>query len=116
MKRIFIHDPDVTHTLQRSRVTDAELRAVEMAIMRGGGVIIPGTGGLKKIRCGSAGKGKSGSVRVIFADYPGAGRTYLLTAFAKNDAANISGGERNQLRRLKQVLDQVMEKKVHREN
>ena len=115
MKRQFVHAATVTDALREQKIPDAALRLVEIAIMRGDGATIAGTGGLKKIRCGSAGKGKSGSVRIIFADYPKAGRTYLLAAFAKNEKANVTARERNDLRILKLMLDQAMEKMVQHE-
>ena len=105
MQRTFIQDPSVTAVFADSRVSDADLRNLEMAIMRGAGATVAGTGGIKKIRCGSAGKGKSGSVRVLFADYPQAARVYLLTAFGKNEKSNLSKTERNELQQIKKTLD-----------
>lgn len=58
------------------------------------GVLVPGTGGLRKVRFGFGGRGKRGGARVI---YFFAGPTlpvFLLAAFAKNERADLSGGER----------------------
>ena len=115
MKRTFIQDPGVTEILERSGVTDKELRDVENAIMRGAGFTVSGTAGLKKFRCASAGKGKSGSVRVIFADYPSAGRVYLLAAFAKNERADLSGADRRDLLAIKKSLDRIIERQASHE-
>lgn len=57
MKRLFIQDPSLTHVLDDNNVDDEGLREVEIAILRGAGHTISGTGGLKKIRCRSAGRG-----------------------------------------------------------
>lgn len=108
MRRLFIYDDGVIEIMQRQGVSDVERRAMELAIMRGEGARIPQTGGLLKIRCGASGRGKSGSVRIIYADYPVAGRAYLLAAFGKNEQANLTGAERNDLRMLKERLDQIM--------
>jgi hypothetical protein len=110
MKRLLIYDPSVTDALRAGHVPDVALRNLENAIMRGEGNTVSGTGGLKKIRCGSAGKGKSGSLRVIYADYPVAGRTYLLAAFGKSDKPNLTKGECNELRTVKRVLDKAIER------
>jgi len=109
MKRIFIHDESLREVFRKNGVTESSIRMMEIEIMRGAGDTIAGTAGLKKIRCGSAGRGKSGSVRVIFADYPKVGRTYLITAFGKNEKDNISMAERNNLAKFKKHLDRVME-------
>ena len=115
MRRHFVQDPGVTNCFAANGVSDAELRSVENAIMRGEGVIISGTSGLKKIRCASAGRGKRGAVRLIFADYPRVGRTYMLAAFGKNEMANLSQRDRNTLQGLKKILDKAMEGLVQNE-
>jgi len=68
------------------------------------GVAIKGTGGCRKVRVGRRGGGKSGGFRVVFFfsghDIP----VFLLTVFAKNEADNLSKGERNALRTLTGTL------------
>lgn len=115
MKRTFAYDPAVERLLRDNSVRDEQLRVLENDIMRGGGVTIAGTAGLKKIRCASASKGKSGSIRVLFADYPLFGRTYVLAAFGKSDKANITRAEARELASLKRMLDLLMEKAVQNE-
>src|SRR5579884_3673507 len=110
MNRTFVQSTQVRQKLWRGGVSDDELREMEGCIMRGAGVTVAGTGGLKKIRCGSSGKGKSGSLRVIFADYPRRGRTYLLAAFGKNEKANLSKADRNELMAVKRYLDKEVER------
>jgi hypothetical protein len=112
MKRTFIQSSNVERILRDENVTDDDLRQVEVAIMNGAGVTVSGTGGLKKIRSGAASKGKSGSVRGLFADYPRLGRVYMLAAFAKREQANVSAAERNALKKIKQTLDERLEQYV----
>ena len=61
------------------------------------GVVVPGTGGLRKMRIGLQGRGKSGGGRVIYwyhsPGYPAA----LLWIFAKNSAADLT---KDQYRKL----------------
>lgn len=68
------------------------------------GVILRGTGGIRKIRWKKEGGGKSGGVRVIYyfhnAKYP----LFLLTIFGKSKQENISQAERNMLAKLTKVL------------
>lgn len=53
------------------------------------GDLIPGSGGLRKIRWAGKGKGKRGGVRVIYYYKNREGQIWLLTIYAKNEAANI---------------------------
>ena len=68
------------------------------------GVMLRGTGGIRKIRWKRGGGGKSGGVRVIYyfhnAKYP----LFLLTVFGKSEKANISKAERNALAKLTKIL------------
>jgi len=61
------------------------------------GDLIPGTGGLRKVRVGRGGSGKRGGARVIYyfynADFP----LVLMALYAKNEKADLSSRERNAL-------------------
>jgi hypothetical protein len=61
------------------------------------GVLLDGTGGVRKLRWGRQGQGKSGGVRVIYYYHSEARPLYLLTLFAKNERANLTRAERNEL-------------------
>ena len=108
VKRTFIELSRVTGPLIAAGVSDDSLRAVQRQIMEGRGDVIKGANGLRKIRCAAAGRGKSGGVRIIFADFPQQGKCFLLAAFAKNAQENISSAERQDLAKLKAVLDRQM--------
>ncbi|WP_298233119.1 type II toxin-antitoxin system RelE/ParE family toxin [uncultured Azohydromonas sp.] len=68
------------------------------------GDLIEGTGGVRKLRWGRDGRGKSGGVRVIYYFHSEAMPLYLLTLFAKNERANLTKAERNELAGLVEVL------------
>lgn len=53
------------------------------------------------------GRGKSGGVRVIYYVHSELMPLYLLTMFAKNERANISKAERNELAGLVDLLVQI---------
>jgi len=53
------------------------------------GDLIPRSGGLRKIRWRSRGKGKRGGLRVIYYWRSRAGEIWLLTIYAKSEAADI---------------------------
>lgn len=75
------------------------------------GVLIEGTGGVRKLRWGLAGRGKRGGVRVIYYVYDESIPLYLLTMFAKNDRANLTRAERNELAALVDLLVQAWKEK-----
>ena len=58
------------------------------------GDIIPGTGGVRKIRFGAAGTGKRGGARVIYFYYQMDCPLYLLLAYAKAQASDLSADEK----------------------
>lgn len=68
------------------------------------GDVMEGTGGVRKLRWGRGGQGKSGGVRVIYYYHDDLMPLYLLTLFAKGDKANLSKAERNELAGLVDVL------------
>ena len=64
------------------------------------GVIVPGGGGIRKVRFGFGARGKSGGARIIYL-FCGTGLPiFVLAVFAKNEKANLSAAERNALGKL----------------
>ncbi|HUB97564.1 MAG TPA: type II toxin-antitoxin system RelE/ParE family toxin [Stellaceae bacterium] len=68
------------------------------------GDLIPGTGGVRKLRWALTGRGKRGGARVIYffhsADLP----LFALSAFAKNERADLSQKDRNDFRQMTKIL------------
>ncbi|MCP5276929.1 MAG: type II toxin-antitoxin system RelE/ParE family toxin [Thiobacillus sp.] len=87
-------------------LSDAERRDVieYLAAHPKAGDLMEGTGGVRKLRWGRGGQGKSGGVRVIYYFHSEVMPLYLLTLFAKNERANISKSERNELAGLVDIL------------
>lgn len=71
------------------------------------GVLLTGTGGVRKLRWAREGRGKSGGVRVIYYFHSDRLPLYLLTIFGKNDQANLTKAEANELSRLVKLLVQA---------
>lgn len=63
------------------------------------GDVIPESGGIRKIRWGRAGSGKSGGVRVIYFTRNERGEVVLLTLYAKAKMDNIIGPKLKEIRR-----------------
>lgn len=68
------------------------------------GDMMEGTGGVRKLRWGRGGQGKSGGVRVIYYFHDEVMPLYLLTLFAKGDQSNLTKAERNELADLVKLL------------
>lgn len=90
-------------------LSDAERRDVVdyLAIHPKAGDVMEGTCGVRKLRWGRGGRGKSGGVRVVYYFHSEAMPLYLLALFAKNEQANLSKAERNELAGLVDILVSV---------
>jgi hypothetical protein len=64
------------------------------------GVVIPGSGGLRKVRFGFGARGKSGGARIIYLFSGDSLPMFILAVFAKNEKANLSPAERNALAKM----------------
>jgi hypothetical protein len=101
---LFVETPRFSR--QIADVMDAEeYRALQAALLErpDAGVLIPGGGGLRKIRWGARGRGKRGGTRVIYYWQVSADRILLIYAFPKNVQADLT---RVQLAALRKVLDE----------
>ena len=70
------------------------------------GILMPGTGGVRKLRWRRKGMGKSGGVRVVYFYYNEQLPVFLLTVFGKAEKSNLSKAERNELAKLTRLLVQ----------
>lgn len=66
------------------------------------GVVIPGGGGLRKVRWGAQGRGKRGGVRVIYYWHVAPQEIDMLLVYAKNEQDNLTP---NQLKILPALVD-----------
>ena len=55
--------------------------------------IIPGSGGIRKMRWTSSGRGKRGGVRTIYFFHGEAATIYLLTIYAKGEREDLKPGD-----------------------
>jgi hypothetical protein len=73
------------------------------------GELMQGTGGVRKLRWALGGRGKSGGARVIYYFHSERMPLYLLTVYGKNERANLSKAERNDLAGLVRILKAMAE-------
>ena len=68
------------------------------------GVLIKETGGVRKLRWGLEGRGKRSGARAIYFFHSVDVPLFALTAYAKNERADLSQKERNDFRKLTNEL------------
>ena len=85
---------------------EVQLLVSHLAEFPQAGVLIEGTGGIRKIRWAREGMGKRGGVRVIYYFHSKRIPLYLLTVFGKSERADLSMAERIALGKfVKRLVD-----------
>ncbi len=64
------------------------------------GDMIPGSGGVRKLRWAAKGKGKRGGVRIVYLYLAMTGRIYLIRCYAKSVKVDLTADEKKQLRQM----------------
>ncbi|MFN8441366.1 MAG: hypothetical protein U0175_11375 [Caldilineaceae bacterium] len=85
-------------------LTDDEYTALQgyLIVYPEAGDLVPGSGGVRKLRWRIAGKGKSGGIRVVYYLQLRRGEIWLLTLYGKNVTENIPG---HILKKLKEAFE-----------
>jgi hypothetical protein len=90
--------------LVSEHLSDEEYVQLQEALIRDPqvGDLIPGSGGVRKVRWGVKGRGKRGGIRVIYYARTRQGQIWMLTLYAKNVAETIPA---HVLRQIKEEID-----------
>jgi mRNA-degrading endonuclease RelE of RelBE toxin-antitoxin system len=90
--------------LVRQYLTDDEYAKLQQALIEkpDAGDLVPGSGGIRKLRWKGSGRGKRGGVRVVYYAKIEQGQIWMLTVYAKNVSENIPG---HILKRIKEETD-----------
>ena len=90
MKSVFV-ESSIFEKYRNEYLNYEEFRLFQAELMSNPkqGDVIQGTGGLRKIRVASKGKGKRGGSRVIYYFLDEKRRFYLLTIYGKNEMADL---------------------------
>lgn len=90
--------------LVQEYLSDDEYSALQQALLQDleAGAVVPGSGGVRKLRWGVAGRGKRGGLRVIYFLRTRQGQIWMLTIYPKNVAENIPA---NVLRQIREEID-----------
>ncbi len=86
-------------------LSDDEYRKLQAALISrpDAGVVIPGSGGIRKIRWNASGRGKRGGSRVIYYWATAQDKILMLFIYAKNESDDLTP---EQLKTLKKIVDQ----------
>ena len=87
----------ISQLMEDEQYRELQLALVENPIL---GSLIPGSGGLRKIRWKLPGTGKRGGVRVIYYWAASADQIRMLYVYAKNRQVNLTREQLKQLRRI----------------
>lgn len=117
MRRTFIEVPLFTKRWKEIGLSDEDLLALQIMLLKNpeSGPVMEGTGGIRKVRFALENRGKSGSVRVCYTDFAEYEVAYLITAFTKNEQANLSDEEKNVLKKLVKALKDEIAKNRRRD-
>jgi mRNA-degrading endonuclease RelE of RelBE toxin-antitoxin system len=85
-------------------ITDDEYRLLQAYLVNRPdvGKIIPGSGGLRKLRWSAGGRGKRGGIRVIYYWFVSRDIILLLYAFPKSERDDLTT---EQLRKLRKIIE-----------
>lgn len=85
--------------------TDEEYMEFQLHLMDHpeAGAVIPGSGGLRKLRWGARGRGKRGGLRIIYYYVTAEGQILLLHLYAKNEMEDLPPSA---IKELKQCVEQ----------
>ncbi len=100
---LFIETTTFTRLLPRY-LSDEEYLALQTYLMQkpDAGDVVKASGGVRKVRWSTVGRGKSGGVRVIYYWKAPAHEMWMLTIYSKSERTTISG---HVLRQIKEAID-----------
>lgn len=79
------------------------------------GDLIPGTGGLRKVRVGRSGSGKRGGARVVYYFYDADFPILLLALYSKNEKGDLTAAEKKEFATfVKEIVQQWTAKRKRR--
>jgi hypothetical protein len=100
-----VETPEFLSATRKLLDDDERAELVEyLAYNPAAGTVIPGTGGIRKLRWGLEGRGKRGGARVIYFFHNLEMPLFLLTAYAKNEREDLSHADYVSFQQLTKAL------------
>ena len=117
MKAVFIESTEFTKWVS-SDLPDETYAELQQELMDNPekGAVMPGCGGLRKVRVADPkrGKGKRGGARVIYLYVPEAKWFFMLDIYGKDEKDDLSAGEKKSLLKLTNELKRQAKAAVKR--
>ena len=111
MKRVFVETTIFTKRWKELKLTDNDLQNLQNFILKNpnAGDVIPGTGGLTKLRWGLPSKGKSGGLRVLHIDFTRQEKVFLVNCYTKSRKDTLSDSEKAMYRELIHSIKEALQ-------
>lgn len=90
--------------LRESYLSDDEYARLQESLIAAPeqGTLVPGSGGVRKLRWSQPGRGKRGGIRIIYYTKSREGLIYMLTIYSKSEESNIPA---HILRKIREEID-----------
>lgn len=104
---IFIETPPFER-LRAEYLGDEQYRLLQVWLMANpeAGIVIRGSGGIRKLRWGSDGRGKRGGMRIIYYYMHAQSQMFFLTLYRKSEVSDLS---RDEIRTLRSFVRQIQD-------
>lgn len=115
MKRVFVTNNKFWKLWVDSGLEDDDLKEVEDVLIKKPdlGDVIKSTGGLRKLRWGAKGKGKSGGIRILYVDFPKYEQLFFITLLRKSETAELSSELKKAITKLIKEIENKLKEKLN---
>lgn len=112
MTRAFIETSLFSKQWAELGYTDNDLLVLENMILDNPkiGDVIPGSGGIRKMRFALKDRGKRGGSRVCYVDFAVYEIVYLMAAYGKGKKTNLTEAEKKELRKVVRLIENEIQK------
>ena len=113
MTREFVRLPEFEKQCKHIGLDEDDVRAIENELLVNpkSGMVIKGTGGVRKLRIILPNRGKSGGARTIYVDFTQYEKIYFITAYDKSETDDLTKAECNALKAFVRILESELGRK-----
>lgn len=110
MRRLFIESltfsKEIKQLIKENKISENDYKKLQEELLKNtkAGSVIPGLGGLRKIRLGYHGKGTRSGLRIDYLDIPEAECLHLLVIYPKSVKKDLTPYQKKEIRELVKIL------------